>query len=233
MFVDRHLLVLVSLNQNELSSGDNEAEVKEDASGSCWLSAKYPTSSEFAGSVSHVDWDCHLYLSSMEEHQDNLRIIGSVLDSKYADSSPSPHDLQWSVGEACIAKFCLDKKWYRGVVLEVRDMAQCLVKFVDYGSEELCKPENMRKGLFMTDIPVQCFTVQMDIDPITSKWEEGVLNFIHKTVIDRLMQVIIIGDQKVFPLMVKMVTQAGLDVGELLVKNGYARGGKNVGMFAM
>ena len=107
-------------------------------------------------------------------------------------------------------------------------MGECLVKFVDYGSEELCKAENMRKGLFLTDIPVQCFTVQMDIDPITMKWEEGVLNFIHKTVVEQVLQVNIIQKKDVFPLVVRLVTKAGLDIGELLVKNGYARGRNSV-----
>ena len=91
--------------------------------------------------MSHVDWDCNLYmsLSSIQDNQDNLRIIGSVLESKYSGSSPSPLDLQWCQGEACIAQFCLDKKWYMGEGLEVRDMGECLVKFVDYGSGELGK----------------------------------------------------------------------------------------------
>ena len=107
-------------------------------------------------------------------------------------------------------------------------MGECLVKFLDYGSEELCKTENMRKGLFLTDIPVQCFTVQMDIDSITMKWEEHVLNFIHKTVVEQVLQVTIIQKKDVFPLVVRLVTKAGLDIGELLVKNGYARGRNSV-----
>ena len=59
----------------------------------------------------------------------------------------------------------LPSKWYRGEMLEMRDMGECLVKFMDYGSEELCKV----KGLFLADIQVQCFTVQIGIDPITMK----------------------------------------------------------------
>ena len=38
------------------------------------------------------------------------------------------------------------------------------------------------------------------------------------------MQVTIIQKKDVFPLVVRFVTKAGLDIGELLVKNGYARG---------
>ena len=145
--------------------------------------------------------------------------------------------MHWSQGEACVAQFSLDQKWYRGLVLEVQDN-QCLVMFVDNSREELCKPQNMRKGLFMKHTPVQCFTVQLEIAPITSKWEKGVLDFIHMTIIDRPLNVTVLQvrqlvsfyvlsstflqDSEGFPLVVKMVTQAGLDLRDLLVSNGYA-----------
>ena len=38
------------------------------------------------------------------------------------------------------------------------------------------------------------------------------------------MQVTIIQKKDVFPLVVRFVTKAGLDIGELFVKIGYARG---------
>ena len=164
-------------------------------------------------------------MSRIPDNQDNLRIIGSVLDSKYSGSLPCPSDLQWTPGQVCIAQFSLDMKWYRGEVLRVSDTGECLVKFVDYGSEELYMPQNLRKGLFLTDLPIQCFTIQMDIQPVTVKWEESMLNFLHKTVVDQVMKVSTIQDRNTFPLLAKLVTMAGLNIGELLVKNGYAREG--------
>ena len=136
-----------------------------------WTKAIPPTVSEFDCSVSHVDWDCSMYISTIPDNQDQLKIIGSVLDFKYSGSSPSPDDLiQWSVGQACIAQFCLDKKWYRGEVIKVKDSGKCLVKFVDYGSVELCNQHNLRKDLLLTNLPVQCFTVQMDkVRPVWDK----------------------------------------------------------------
>jgi hypothetical protein len=99
---------------------------------------------------------------------------------------------------------------------------------MDFCSEELCKAENMRKGLFLTDIAAQCFTVQMDIDSITMKWEESVLNFIHKTVLEHVLYVTIIQRKDVFPLVVRLVFKAGLDIMELLMKKGFARGRASV-----
>ena len=133
-----------------------------------WLESVAPSSTDLTCSVSHVDWGCNLYISTIPDNQETLRIIQSVLQSKYAGSTHSQEDLHWTAGEACIAKFHLDKMWYRGMVLKVLDTGECIVKFVDYGSEERCKPGNMRKGLFLTDVPVQCIPVQMDsVRPIT------------------------------------------------------------------
>jgi len=192
-----------------------------------WKDPLPPTSTLFEGKVSHVDWDCTLYMSSMQDNMDNLSIIGSVLENKYAGSSYSQSDLQWCVGEACIAQFSLDKKWYRGEVLQVIGW-ECLVKFVDYGNDELCKFENLRKSLFLTEIPVQCFPARLSIDPIGHQWAEGILDFIHNTIVDKPMKVTVIEDKLVLPLEVKLVTMAGLDIKDLLVNNGYAINKKTV-----
>ena len=95
---------------------------------------------------------------------------------------------------------------------------------MDYGSEELCNPYNLRKDLLLTNLPVQCFIVQMDkVIPILDKWEEPVLNFLHKTVADQLMRVNVFQFRETFPIPVKMFTRDGLDIGKMLVRNGYAR----------
>merc|ERR1712025_940154 len=200
----------------------DDGTLSGEAKGFCWVKAKLPSQSKFVGSVSHVDWDCNFYLSSLEDNLENLRIISSVLNDEYSGSSPSQLDTSWSQGEACIAQFSLDQKWYRGQVLEVQD-TECLVMFVDYGTEKFCKHQNMRKGLLMKDIPVQCFTVKLEMAPITRMWEKNILDFIHMTIIDRPLNVTVLEDSEGFPLVVKMVTHAGLDFKDLLVNNGYAR----------
>merc|ERR1712179_706399 len=161
------------------------------------------------------------YMSSMQDNKDNLSIIGSVLENKYAGSLHSSCDLQWCVGEACIAQFSLDHRWYRGRVLQVMDR-ECLVKFVDYGNNELCKLENLRKGLFLTQVPIQCFPAKLGIDPISYQWQEDILDLIHNMVVGKPMKVTVIESKMVFPLDVKIVTMAGMDIKDLLINNGYA-----------
>ena len=39
-----------------------------------WEAPRLPCKSSFVGNVSHVDWDCNLHLSSLEENSDNLKV---------------------------------------------------------------------------------------------------------------------------------------------------------------
>ena len=86
----------------------------------------------------------------------------------------------------------------------------------------------MRKDLFTTEMPIQCFPFQLEnIQPITDKWERPVLDFLHSTVVDQSLSVVITrsvrddsNNREKF--MVKL-TKAGLDIADLLAENGYAK----------
>ena len=119
--------------------------------------------------------------------------------------------------------FSLDRRWYRGVVLKVFDTGVCEVKFVDYGSQELCQPGNLRKELRCTDIPIQCFTVNMNILPVAEKWTKEVLDLLHETLVDQELDVSVTEDKETFPLSVRVFTKSGVDIAELLVHRGIAR----------
>ena len=76
----------------------------------------------------------------------------------------------------------------------------------------------------VTEYPLQCFTAKLEIEPLTSVWEKRVLDFIHNTVVDSLVEVTVLDTRKEFPLLVKLVTvTGGIDIQSLLVNNGYAR----------
>ena len=68
------------------------------------------------------------------------------------------------------------------MVQKVLETGEFLVKFVDVGSEEVCKPCDLGKDLFCTDIPIQCFTVQLNVMPVTDKWSKDVLDLVHDLV---------------------------------------------------
>ena len=47
------------------------------------------------------------------------------------------------------------------MVLEAR-FEGCTLMLVDYGTVEMVMVEDMRKDLFMTEIPIQCFPLQLE-----------------------------------------------------------------------
>lgn len=50
-----------------------------------------------------------------------LRFIAKTLHAEYSTSKVQPYDLDWKVGELCIAQYHGNKKWYRAQVVRMTD----------------------------------------------------------------------------------------------------------------
>ena len=58
--------------------------VSESTQTVAWLPAVLPSPfKEFLAVVTHVDWECNIYLLPEGLNQDTLRIVGNVLDSSF------------------------------------------------------------------------------------------------------------------------------------------------------
>jgi hypothetical protein len=160
-----------------------------------WLPPHPPPFPEFSGQCHHVDWSGLLHLTPRHEAADVLKMIGLVLNAKYRGTRPRPTDLYWSPGESCCARSWLDNVWYRAVVLEVEvkgDGELARVRFVDYGTEEWCEVEDLRKGLFMAEQPVQAVTVKLvNVEPVEVAWSEAALDFLHTAVVDQVLVLVL------------------------------------------
>jgi len=115
-----------------------------------------------------------------------LERINSDIYSAFHNSKPNPEeDLFWSKWQAASVKWHFDNRWYRAFVLQVRPNV-CRVKLIDYGTEELCLFENMRKRLMFKDIPTQCFPLKLsNCCPADGDWDEESLTFLHELVVDQ------------------------------------------------
>lgn len=104
-----------------------------------------------------------------------LTVIASALELRYKDAPLLPVDLYWYPGQICVAVFYLDKKWYRGKVIEVKgDLV--LVEYVDYGNVEWVNVENLRKNVTLTDLPIQChkIPIRSDCVPVSAHaWQKN------------------------------------------------------------
>lgn len=56
------------------------------------------------------------------------------------------------------------------VCLQVNDDRTVKVAFVDYGNVEDCKATEMRKNVYMSHIPIQCYKCVLDgVKPVSRK----------------------------------------------------------------
>ncbi|CAG2054018.1 unnamed protein product, partial [Timema podura] len=168
---------------------ENESSLFEDLhSGIDWLPAEELKEENFYAVPSYVDNDCSIYLHP-HETEETLRIIQNMLELRFKNSKPKPHDFYWSAGLPCIAQYHSDKKWYRAKVLEVNDDDRSIkVRFVDYGNEEICRATELRKDLCMSHIPIQstkCFV--HCIVPLTEdgNWPVDTLDTVHMNCVEK------------------------------------------------
>ena len=173
--------------------GENiEASWDKDIVNRGWLPPKIPSSLDFVCVCSHVDYNGILSVSTKDQVE-NRKFINLVLEKKYLGSKPSSRDKDWEAGEACIAIFPLDMKWYRATVIST-DISRARVKvlFVDYGNESWCKEEDLRRNLYITvELPIQSFTVQMEevISGNSVEWTIDKLDLLSYNLIDRELKV--------------------------------------------
>jgi len=195
-----------------------------------WLPAILPEDTIFTCMCWHVDWDGTLTVST-EAHQEGLRVISKVLNAKFQDSEVPPADLhEWKKGDRCIANFHLDGGWYRGIVTRVkshhmvdRDQAKAYVQFVDYGSTSWVDVTKLRRGSCMSDLPIQSIRLKMkDLVPMNlTTWDKKALDLLHATLVDRHLKVEVDGEAK--NPMDANVFIGNIDIGKMLVANGFAR----------
>jgi len=195
-----------------------------------WLPAILPEDAIFTCMCWHVDWDGTLTLST-GAHQEGLRVISKVLNAKFQDSEVPPADLhEWKKGDRCIANFHLDGGWYRGIVTRVkshhmvdRDQAKAYVQFVDYGSTSWVDVTKLRRGSCMSDLPIQSIRLKMkDLVPMNlTTWDKKALDLLHATLVDRHLKVEVDGEAK--NPMDANVFIGNIDIGKMLVANGFAR----------
>jgi len=186
-----------------------------------WKKMKPLEESSFQGITTYVDSRGKIYIQP-KQNRETVETVKHILNCKYKDSNPKPHDLFWFPNQCCIAQFDLDKTWYRGRVLHQLDKDLFAVSYVDFGNREVVEAGNLRKNLLVQQIPEQCFQMKLgeiEFCESSEKLNRKVLGFLDKLLVDQTVQVTI---TKRMPLIGNLKTLAGVDVAEHLVRNGYA-----------
>lgn len=128
--------------------------------------------------------------------QDTLDLIRKALDVRFKGPDPKAKYVKWTVGEPCIALYYLDNRFYRGRIIDVnKENSTCLIHYIDYGNEEICSFENIRKSIALHQIPTQAHRCALaKIRPTDGQWDRQSLDYIHKSVVEKHCYVKIIGE---------------------------------------
>ncbi|CAK1544012.1 unnamed protein product [Leptosia nina] len=151
-----------------------------------WLPPEPFQSKEFLGMPTYLNNDGVVYLHDIAQ-QDTLDLIKKALQVRFKKPDPKAKYAKWSVGEPCVALFYLDNQFYRGRVIQVnKETSTCLIHYVDYGNEEECSFENLRKSIALYQLPIQAHKCVLDrIKPIGKQWDRLTLDYIHKSVVEK------------------------------------------------
>ncbi|XP_050723671.1 RING finger protein 17-like isoform X2 [Eriocheir sinensis] len=152
-----------------------------------WMPPDLPTTLTFTATASYVDEEGSVFL----QPKSNAATIDFIRESQtlmFNGSIPSDEDLCWRPGDPVVAKFHLDKKWYRATVIKATENGMVKVTFVDYGNPESVKVQEIRTHLINTDIPIQCIKARLNnVVPIDDDgmWKRQLLDFMHLSLVDK------------------------------------------------
>ncbi|KAB7502493.1 Tudor domain-containing protein 1, partial [Armadillidium nasatum] len=145
---------------------------------------------------------------------------------KFKDSQLTDKDLSWDIGYYVVAKFHLDKMWYRAKILDSKnDNGEVQVEFIDYGNVELVSVEDIRTDFPFMNIPVQCYKCSLGLVPVGGVWTERLLLFFHEMCVMKNHDVTILEESDDSPPLVKLIQEGEIsnvgisNVGDFFVNN--------------
>ncbi|XP_043590614.1 RING finger protein 17 isoform X1 [Bombus pyrosoma] len=161
---------------------------------STWLPVEPINEDTFIAIPTYLDHSGFLYLHSKTGSSKILEYIEMKLEKMYSNRSIELCDTVWAVGDPCIAQYHVNKKWYRGKIVEIQGNDIINVEFVDYGNIEQCTTEDLKKKVILEDIPIQCTKCLIEgLNPGTESgmWATEDLDRIHKLLVEQECEVTI------------------------------------------
>ncbi|XP_077297129.1 RING finger protein 17-like isoform X2 [Arctopsyche grandis] len=142
-------------------------------------------SKDFSGIPTNVDDEFNIYILDLAV-KEQLEYVNTYIMEQFENSSPQPEDMFWGPDQPCIAQFSTDNKFYRGLTIKTLENNCMLVRFIDYGNDEVCPISTLRKNIVLEEIPalvLKCRVV--GVQPKGNIWEESKLDMIHQTVVEK------------------------------------------------
>ncbi|KAL5285250.1 RNF17 family protein [Megaselia abdita] len=167
-----------------------------------YISPKMISKTVFTGYPTYVDHEAIIYLhddegkkfieqinSNVEEFLNSLEWKNHELNNSMNRFSNSE---DWEPGQACLARFHFDNKYYRAEIVSLMENDLIQVRFVDYGNVEECGYSDLLGITVYPNVPIQAHKYKFyGIKPVNtqSHHENHVLDTMHKMVVEKICQI--------------------------------------------
>ncbi|KAK2706463.1 uncharacterized protein LOC136030231 [Artemia franciscana] len=181
---------------------------------------------EFIGRVTWVNMNCEVSIQDIEAADEKLEMLTRLISLAQRGTEEEVINKEFQTGAPCFARYNLDNKWYRAQITGKADDGRgYYVVFVDFGNEEITPVSNLREGIILDEIPMQCTPCSLyNIAPVSDKWEIGDLDIIHEMIVDKEVKIRVdnFGNEDQQP-QISIILSSGQNFNSLLVSKSMAK----------
>lgn len=156
----------------------------------------------FTGYPTYVDHESIIYLHD-DEGKKYIDQINSNVENFLSSNEWKEHELnncdiryssaeEWKPGQACLARFHFDKKYYRAEIVSLLNNDCIQVRFVDYGNVEECDYMDLLNICVYPNVPIQARKYKFyGIKPLDNepRYSTSVLDTMHKMIVEKICQI--------------------------------------------
>lgn len=176
------------------------------------------TKKKFVAIVTYVDENGVIYLQDYDM-QGAFEEMVRQMNSYFKNTKPETTDFK--AGELCTILYRDNKYWYRGKVTKREAGGTYKVYVVDYGNEENCTHDELRKTVMYLDVPSFSHKVRMNgVFPKDNKWITSDIDVL-QNIFNNQKVVVIVKKQprNNGPPFVDIFTEDGMNANDFIVKH--------------
>lgn len=157
-----------------------------------WFETNVIKKTLFAGYVTYIDYDCIVYIYDAAD-KPLLDKITEQITKTYGQLESPSSDYKFMKEQACVVKFHVDSKYYRGIVKEdLNSDLEWGVYFIDFGNTEKVASKDLRPYAPYPNLPAMSNKFIIDgIKPKggAKKFKENELDQMHILIVAKLVSV--------------------------------------------
>lgn len=182
-----------------------------------YMSAPPLKKSKLIGIVTYVDAYGAIYMQDFDMQKPFEEMVMQM--NEYFNKT-KPEETDFQEGDLCTVMYHDNEYWYRGKIVKRQEDGTYKVYVIDYGNEETCKPEHLRKTVMYLNVPSFSHKVKLhNVFAIEKKWLASDIDVLQTLLNDQ--KVIVIVKKRATarcPPLVEMYIEDGRSVNEFMIE---------------